>query len=164
MSRHRTVEYAEGLTEEQIRMLDEDEKELDDLFHHRIPDNCAAIAMEFSRARIGLRFTLEFGVHQFINRGGEKSHVRMIGFVDEDFSIEEGFAADATILDRNFQGFGLRRLWNEKEFFMKDEIWGSSVDSSRIDPRELPPEFTAEGVVSLIEMTLIERALDTIRS
>ena len=30
MSRHRTVEYAEGLTEEQIRMLDEDEKELDE--------------------------------------------------------------------------------------------------------------------------------------
>lgn len=144
--------------------LPQDDEEIEALFSGRIPGNVAALVLEFHKQQIGLRFTLEYGVHQFIDPEGNKTHVRITGYDDEEMSIEQGYVADGTLLDRDFQNSSIRRLWDEKEYHMKDEIWGSSIDSGKIDPRELPSGFSMDSVHSLIELTLIDRALETVRS
>ena len=143
--------------------LPEKSTEIEKFFNGSIPGNCAALVMECRKAQIGLPLSLEFGVHQFINSAAEKFHVRITGFVDEDFSIQQGYVADSTLLNRNFRDEKLRRIWNGEKGWMKDEYWGSSEDSIKVDTRYLPSEFSPPAVVKLVEMTLTEYALNTIR-
>lgn len=143
--------------------LPEDPADIEKLFSGKLPKDALGIAMEFSKPQAGLRFTLEYGLHQFIDQEGDKFHVNVIGFDDEEYSIVQGTVADGTLYNREFQNLRIRRLWNEKDYYMKDERWGSSVDSDKIDPRDLPAEFDCEAVKTMIELTLIDKALEAIR-
>lgn len=127
-----------------------------------LPEECLALAMEISAPQIALRFSLEFGLHRFIDRKEDKSHVNLIGF-DDEFSIEEGYVPDETLLDRNFRDRPTRRIWDEKKGVMKDEIWGDSQKSDLVDPRDLPDRFSRDAIDSLIELTIVNKALDSIR-
>ena len=136
--------------------------EVDSFLSGNLPDGCVALGMEISAPQIALRFSLEFGIHQFIDKKEEKSHVNLIGF-DDEFSIEEGYVPDETLLDRNFRNRRTRRTWDEKKGVMKDEIWGDSQKSDLVDPRDLPDRFSRDAVHGLIELTIVNQALDSIR-
>jgi ATP-dependent Clp protease ATP-binding subunit ClpC len=145
-------------------MMIENEGEVEALFNGKIPSNFLGLALEFSQTQIGLRFTFESGLHQFMDIEGNKNHVKMRVIDDPEFSIEQGYVADCTLLDRDFRNSRFRRIWNEPEYFMKDEILGNSMDGNKMARRDLPFEFDEGSIVSLIEITLLEKAMEAIKS